>query len=235
MNESSRTLELKLTRFCRTRKADRSEKKQTRWPSNWPAVFFFFFASVGWKMGRKNGPLRRRTNVGLLQLSPSLVRRAAGIKTWYIFSPPTRRKASEKQEKNSCPRKRRNNPQENEMRDLMNVTEFSKNESGLELEEETELFSSPYDFEWFTEGLFILIVGIVGLLGNCISIWTFSRQKVHRIFHNLLLFLAIFDIVSTPKKVSLKMLTWHLTPSSSSSLNDSRREKRWIRKLTVGR
>ena len=51
-------------------------------------------------------------------------------------------------------------------------------------------------FEWATEGVLILIIGILGLLGNCISIWSFSRQKVHRIFHNLLLILAIFDIVS---------------------------------------
>jgi hypothetical protein len=50
-------------------------------------------------------------------------------------------------------------------------------------------------FEWVFEGLFIFIAGNIGILGNCISIWTFSRQKVHRIFHNLLLTLAIFDVV----------------------------------------
>ena len=52
------------------------------------------------------------------------------------------------------------------------------------------------DFEWATEGILILIVGVVGFVGNCTSVVTFSRQKVHRIFHNLLLFLALFDVVS---------------------------------------
>ena len=51
-------------------------------------------------------------------------------------------------------------------------------------------------FQWSTEGLLILIVGVIGVFGNGVSIWTFSRQRVHRIFHNLLLVLAIFDIVS---------------------------------------
>ncbi len=52
-------------------------------------------------------------------------------------------------------------------------------------------------FELVTEGILVLVVGIAGLAGNGISIWTFSRQRVHRIFHNLLLALALFDIVST--------------------------------------
>ena len=54
---------------------------------------------------------------------------------------------------------------------------------------------SQKDFEWITEGLLIFVFGIIGLLGNGVSIWTFWRQRVHRIFHNLLLSLAIFDMV----------------------------------------
>ena len=54
-------------------------------------------------------------------------------------------------------------------------------------------------FEWMTEGVLISLVAIVGILGNFISIYTFSRQKIHRIFHNLLLFLALFDVVSIPR------------------------------------
>eukprot|EP00093_Oithona_nana_P010296 10296.XXX_11224_14252_1 [CDS] Oithona nana genome sequencing. len=50
-------------------------------------------------------------------------------------------------------------------------------------------------FEWVTEGLLIFIVGIIGLFGNGVSVWTFWRQRVHRIFHNLLLILAIFDMI----------------------------------------
>ena len=56
--------------------------------------------------------------------------------------------------------------------------------------------AAPEDnFEWVFEGLFIFLAGGIGVLGNGISMWTFSRQKVHRIFHNLLLTLAIFDLV----------------------------------------
>ena len=52
------------------------------------------------------------------------------------------------------------------------------------------------EFEWITEGILVSLIGVVGLLGNIMSIWKFSRQKVHRIFHNLLLCLAVFDVVS---------------------------------------
>ncbi len=48
-----------------------------------------------------------------------------------------------------------------------------------------------------TEGVLVLVVGVAGVVGNGASVWTFSRQRVHRIFHNLLLVLAIFDIVRT--------------------------------------
>ena len=50
-------------------------------------------------------------------------------------------------------------------------------------------------FCWFVEGVLILVVGCFGLLGNSFSLVLFSRQKVHRIFHNLLLTLTIFDLV----------------------------------------
>jgi hypothetical protein len=63
-------------------------------------------------------------------------------------------------------------------------------------------------FEWIFEGLFIFIAGNIGILGNCISIRTFSRQKVHRIFHNLLLTLAIFDLVKLTKNHSSEILAW---------------------------
>ena len=39
------------------------------------------------------------------------------------------------------------------------------------------------------------VVGSTGLVGNIYSLFLFARQKVHRIFHNLLLLLAIFDLV----------------------------------------
>ena len=61
------------------------------------------------------------------------------------------------------------------------------------------------NFVWITEGLLIFVFGIIGLLGNGISIWTFWRQRVHRIFHNLLLSLAIFDMVSQ----RIYVLSWY--------------------------
>ena len=64
---------------------------------------------------------------------------------------------------------------------------------------EMSLFFSEMSFnyfEWVTEGLLIFIFGVVGLFGNGVSVYTFWRQRVHRIFHNLLLSLAIFDMVS---------------------------------------
>ena len=79
----------------------------------------------------------------------------------------------------------------------MNETCFSYNVESIlqnvfskpELEEEDV-------FAWVVEGVLILMAFLVGLFGNGFSIVIFSRQKVHRIFHHLLLLLAIFDMVS---------------------------------------
>ena len=51
-------------------------------------------------------------------------------------------------------------------------------------------------FAWLVEGVLILAAFLVGMVGNSFSIIIFSRQKIHRIFHHLLLLLAIFDMVS---------------------------------------
>lgn len=72
----------------------------------------------------------------------------------------------------------------------------SLNSNGsLDMTADFEMPADVIEFQWWTEGVMILAVGTLGLLGNCASIWTFSRQRVHRVFHNLLLVLAIFDIV----------------------------------------
>ena len=52
-------------------------------------------------------------------------------------------------------------------------------------------------FCWTIEGVGILIIGLIGVFGNSCSMVLFSRQKVHRIFHHLLLLLSVFDLVST--------------------------------------
>ena len=64
-------------------------------------------------------------------------------------------------------------------------------------------------FEWVTEGLLIFIIGVIGFFGNGLSVWTFWRQRVHRIFHNLLLSLAIFDMVRNKNQYSILQITIH--------------------------
>ena len=51
----------------------------------------------------------------------------------------------------------------------------------------------PDWFMWVTEGLLLLAVGGVGLAGNACSVVVFARQRIQRVFHHLLLMLAIFD------------------------------------------
>jgi hypothetical protein len=52
-------------------------------------------------------------------------------------------------------------------------------------------------FPWLTEGLLLLVVGLIGLVGNTCSIAIFARQRIQRVFHHLLLMLAAFDAVSS--------------------------------------
>ena len=51
-------------------------------------------------------------------------------------------------------------------------------------------------FQWVTEGLLLMLVSTIGLIGNSCSVVTCARQRVQRIFHRLLLVLATFDTVS---------------------------------------
>ena len=53
-----------------------------------------------------------------------------------------------------------------------------------------------FRFQFYTEGLFLFIVGAIGLVGNSCSVVTFARQRIQRVFHRLLLILATFDAVS---------------------------------------
>ena len=65
------------------------------------------------------------------------------------------------------------------------------------LSDDAEFPQDP--FVWVVEGVLILIAFLVGMFGNSFSVIVYSRQKVHRIFHNLLLLLAVFDMVSILK------------------------------------
>ena len=54
-----------------------------------------------------------------------------------------------------------------------------------------------YNFQWVTEGLLLLIVSIIGIVGNACSVVTCTKQRIQRVFHRLLLALATFDTVSS--------------------------------------
>ena len=45
------------------------------------------------------------------------------------------------------------------------------------------------------EGILLLLVAVVGLIGNVVCFTTICRQKVQKLFHNLLLLLTTFDMV----------------------------------------
>ena len=67
------------------------------------------------------------------------------------------------------------------------------------LSEDQGMVESQDFFGWVVEGPLIFIAFLVGVVGNGFSVVVFSRQKVHRIFHHLLLLLSIFDMVSEKK------------------------------------
>ena len=52
--------------------------------------------------------------------------------------------------------------------------------------------------KFLLEGVLLLAVALVGLIGNFTSFVTISRQKIQRTFHNLLLLLTVFDMVRIP-------------------------------------
>ena len=54
-----------------------------------------------------------------------------------------------------------------------------------------------YNFQWVTEGLLLLIVSTIGIVGNACSVVTCTKQRIQRVFHRLLLALATFDTVSS--------------------------------------
>ena len=50
-------------------------------------------------------------------------------------------------------------------------------------------------FNFVVEGDLLLMVAVLGLAGNLASFVIFFRQKVQKIFHNLLFLLSTFDTV----------------------------------------
>ena len=51
-------------------------------------------------------------------------------------------------------------------------------------------------FNFVVEGVLLLLVAVLGLVGNLASFVILLRQKVQQIFHNLLFLLSTFDTVS---------------------------------------
>ena len=65
------------------------------------------------------------------------------------------------------------------------------------------------------EGVLLLAVALVGLIGNLISFVTIFRQKIQKTFHNLLFLLTVFDMVRVPaflhsKCKSIALFSIHL-------------------------
>ena len=50
---------------------------------------------------------------------------------------------------------------------------------------------------FLVEGVMLVLVACVGLVGNILSFMVLSTQGLQKTFHNLLLLLNIFDMVST--------------------------------------
>ena len=67
---------------------------------------------------------------------------------------------------------------------------------GLAQEEMGEFMDhTNYLVTFIFEGIVLLIVALVGLVGNLASFITILSQKVQKTFHSLLFLLSIFDMV----------------------------------------
>ena len=51
-------------------------------------------------------------------------------------------------------------------------------------------------FAFVVEGIILIMVACFGLVGNILSFIILSTQEVHKTFHNLLMLLSGFDMVS---------------------------------------
>ena len=60
---------------------------------------------------------------------------------------------------------------------------------------------------FFTEGVLLMMVASMGLVGNILSFVVLKSQKVHKTFHNLLILLNTFDMVSKPYFITLSLTT----------------------------
>ena len=64
-----------------------------------------------------------------------------------------------------------------------------------EVDEGEFLEHTSYLVTFIFEGIVLLIVALVGLVGNLASFITIFSQKVQKTFHSLLFLLSIFDMV----------------------------------------
>ena len=63
-------------------------------------------------------------------------------------------------------------------------------------DEEMEEMESDLDmFKFLVEGILMVAIGSMGLLGNLLCILIFSRERAQKSFHHLMVFLAIFDLL----------------------------------------
>lgn len=66
------------------------------------------------------------------------------------------------------------------------------------------------------EGIFLLIIGIFGIIGNVVAIVVFARQHLQKSFHALMLSLSAFDLVY----ITASILIFSI-PQFSSEYKDS--------------
>ena len=66
------------------------------------------------------------------------------------------------------------------------------------------LDNTNYLVTYIFEGIVLLIVALVGLVGNFASFITIFSQKVQKTFHSLLFLLSIFDMVREPFTIELE-------------------------------
>ena len=50
-------------------------------------------------------------------------------------------------------------------------------------------------FAFCVEGIFLLIIGILGIIGNVVAIVVFARHTLQKNFHALMLSLSAFDLI----------------------------------------
>ena len=67
---------------------------------------------------------------------------------------------------------------------------------GCDIRECISLTNDDNTFDFFRcDGVLVLVVGLIGFVGNLLSLFVLSRPSLRDVFHQLLFALACFDIL----------------------------------------